>query len=145
MCIGETDFWFRSFLRNYISLNDIHILSISSFNTNCSSAIPTIAFDAWIWNLLQSLGMHWQVHEGNGILIPVVIAESHPLEWYTCSPFVIALATLFMNRFWYNISYNIVCDNGLNEFWFQVVSVKVKVTVTVAVFRKLCHHSVALI
>ena len=74
------------------------------------------------------------MHEGNKILIQVIIAKLCPLKGHRCSSVVVVLATTFINRFQYTCNSYIGYDDSLNKFVFQIGRVKVKVTVTV--FRK---------
>ena len=80
---------------------------------------------------LHSSAYIWHMQKGNQTLIQVIIAELFPLKRHTCSPFVIALATSFINLFRHSY---IEYDNNLNKITFHVGRIKVKGTI--AIYRQ---------
>ena len=89
---------------------------------------------------LHSSAYIWHVQKRNQTLIQVIIAELFPLKRHTCSPFVIALASSFINLFRHSyIGY----DNNLNKITFMLVGSMSRAQLLF--IEKHCHHSIAFI
>ena len=140
MCIRETEFYPRYYCR---IMSPEQTYTFSPYHT----VVPFVNPLLLLLYLRQGFETCytvqtciWHVHKGSRILIQVIFSELY--NPHTCSPFVIALGTSFINR--YNISY-IGNDDSCNKFTFQVGRGKVKITVAIFREKKHCHPSSAFI